>query len=70
MGHIKALVDAYIDAEDITKERLVNMLGMSRSAFYAKISGLAPWNLDEVVALSDLLGITVDEFAKHAVRRR
>lgn len=69
MEHIKQLVDAYIKKEGITKDALVKTLGMSRSAFYAKMSGLAPWDLDEAARLSFCLGITVDEFAAYALDR-
>lgn len=69
MEHIKLLVDAYIKKEGITKDALIKTLRMSRSAFYAKMGGLAPWDLDEAARLSGLLGITIDEFAAHALDR-
>lgn len=71
MEQIKELVNDYVANEGITKEVLIKeRLQMSRSAFYAKMRGLVPWELDEAIRLSALLGITVDEFARHAVKHR
>lgn len=45
----------------IRKKELIAHLGISRSAFYAKIAGVRPWLLDEAVRVADFLGVGIGE---------
>lgn len=44
-----------------TKDYLCNELGISKTAFYSKLSGLSEFTLQEARKLSLTLGCTVDE---------
>lgn len=44
----------------IRKKELIAHIGISRSAFYAKLAGVCPWFLDEAVKVADFLGVGID----------
>ena len=44
----------------IRKKELIAHIGISRSAFYAKLAGVRPWFLDEAVKVADFLGMSID----------
>ena len=39
-------------------------LGMSQVSLYRRMTGETPWTLQEMYGLSDLLGITTDDWGK------
>jgi len=39
-------------------------LGMSQVSLYRRMTGESPWTLQEMYGLSDLLGITTDDWGK------
>lgn len=43
----------------ISKKSLITALGISRSAFYAKLAGVRPWLLDEALKIADVLGVQI-----------
>lgn len=45
----------------IRKKELIAHIGISRSAFYAKLAGVRPWFLDEAVKVADFLGVNIGE---------
>lgn len=45
----------------IRKKELIAHIGISRSAFYAKLAGVRPWFLDEAVKVADFLGLGIGE---------
>ncbi len=45
----------------IRKKELIAHIGISRSAFYAKLAGVRPWFLDEAVKVADFLGMSIGE---------
>jgi DNA-binding Xre family transcriptional regulator len=45
----------------IRKKELIAHIGISRSAFYAKLAGVRPWFLDEAVKVADFLGVGIGE---------
>lgn len=45
----------------IRKKELIAHVGISRSAFYAKLAGVRPWFLDEAVKVADFLGISIGD---------
>ena len=44
----------------IRKKELIAHIGISRSAFYAKLAGVRPWFLEEAVKVADFLGMSID----------
>lgn len=69
MEAIKQLVAAYCQDNGLTSAALADALGMSRSSLYAKLRGLAPWDLEEAVKLAQILGIDLNKFADYALDR-
>ena len=45
----------------VSKKSLIAHLGISKSAFYAKLAGVRPWFLDEAVKIADFLGCTLGD---------
>ena len=45
----------------VSKKSLIDHLGISRSAFYAKLAGVSPWYLDEAVKIADFLGVGIGQ---------
>lgn len=45
----------------IRKKELIAHIGISRSAFYAKLAGVRPWFLEEAVKVADFLGVGIGE---------
>ena len=45
----------------IRKKELIAHIGISRSAFYAKLAGARPWFLDEAVKVADFLGMSIGD---------
>lgn len=45
----------------IRKKELIAHIGISRSAFYAKLAGVRPWFLDEAVKVADFLGMSIGD---------
>lgn len=43
----------------ISKKSLITALGISKSAFYAKLAGVRPWLLDEALKIADVLGVQI-----------
>ena len=69
MDGLKALVNDHVKSQHITKAEFAKQLGITRSAFYAKLGGYSPWYLDEAVRLSRLLDVPLGELAKLAARQ-
>lgn len=45
----------------IRKKELIAHIGISRSAFYAKLAGARPWFLDEAVKVAEFLGMSIGD---------
>ena len=45
----------------VSKKSLIEHIGISRSAFYAKLAGTHPWYLDEAVKIADFLGVPIGQ---------
>jgi len=45
----------------ISKKTLISALGISKSAFYAKLAGVRPWLLDEALKIADALRVEISE---------
>ena len=45
----------------IRKKELIAHIGISRSAFYAKLAGARPWFLEEAGKVADFLGVGIGE---------
>ena len=61
MENIKGNIEDYVKRSQTTIAALAKSIGISRSAFYDKLSGKRPWLLDEAIALADCMGCTVTE---------
>lgn len=61
MEFIRQNVENYLDNNNVTKGALANRIGISRSTLYEKLDGNRPWLLDEAIALSELIGCTIDD---------
>ena len=45
----------------IRKKELIAHVGISKTAFYAKLAGTRPWFLYEAVKVAEFLGVGIDE---------
>lgn len=61
MQAINEHISRFVKDTGTTKDAIAARIGLSRSAFYTRTNGTRPWILDEVIALADVLGITIQE---------
>lgn len=45
----------------IRKKELIAHIGISKSAFYAKLAGVRPWFLEEAVGIAAFFGCTIND---------
>ncbi len=45
----------------VSKKSLIDHLGISRSAFYAKLAGARPWFLEEAVGIAAFFGCSIND---------
>lgn len=52
-------VELLLAKKGIRKKELIAHLGISKSAFYAKLVGQRPWFLDEAVRIAEFLKVPI-----------
>ena len=57
---INEKVGAWLLCEGNTRERLANEVGLSRPQLNKRLNGTAKWKWDEVLAISRLLGCSLN----------
>ena len=50
--------------QGLKRSTVAKELGMSQASLYRRMTGESPWTLQEMYGLSDLLGITTDDWGK------
>lgn len=63
---INELIGEYVKRTGTTKESVMHAMGCSKTAFYQKMSGKAPFSMYEGYTLSKLLGCSVSSFFEEA----
>ena len=61
MTEIQKRVKEYVRNAGTTKEALASDIGMSRTAFFAKLRGANEFTIAEGYRLSQKMGITIDD---------
>lgn len=56
-------IGQYIKDNNLTRGQMADMLGMSANTLRWKREGKNPWLWDEILHLSDILGMSPDELA-------
>ena len=60
---INAAIDAYMLAEKATYSQVCGRLGISAASLANKRKGVTDWKWSEILALSEMMGLTPDELA-------
>ena len=64
---IDCAISHYIADKKITRDQMAELLGMSANTLRWKREGKNEWLLSEVLKLSDLMGVSLDELTEFKV---
>lgn len=65
---LREKVGQYVEANETTMGAVADKLGISRSSLFNKLRGSNEFSLSEAFNLSSILGMTVDEFCRLAMK--
>ena len=67
--NLQEKVGHYVEANETTMGAVADKLGISRSSLFNKLRGSNEFSLSEAFNLSRILGMTVDELCRLALKR-
>lgn len=66
--NLQEKVGHYVEANETTMGAVADKLGISRSSLFNKLRGTSEFSLSEALNLSRILGMTVDELCRLAMK--
>lgn len=67
-ARVREAVEAAIDDSDLTKHRIAILSGIPKTTFNRRIDGVDPWNVQEIEAVAQVIGVDPDDLIPQTMR--